>query len=339
MDLYEHQGKDLFEAHGIPLPERAVATTPDEAAAAAERLGGRVAVKVQVQLGGRGKGGGIALVHSAADAAEAARGMFERGFKDLPVTRVLVERLVDIAAQYYAAISLDRSAGTYLAMVSNEGGVDIEEVARTRPEAIRRLHLDPFGGLRAYHARRLVGHLPPEARTGAADLLAADGGPPTQLGRASGPPLCFAEEVDYAAVSTTLRPGDSVADALELMARYRISGVPITDDEGVLVGTVTEAALMHHVHAHHGDPSALDRPVRDVMAENLPQVPPETDLEAVEALLDVFPAVLVSANGRIQGIVTHADVLRATADEHGPPTPHLKSDGTRNGGAHPHGPL
>ena len=171
MDLYEHQGKDLFERHGIPLPERAVAATPEEAAHAAERLGGHVAVKVQVQAGGRGKGGGVALVHSPEDAANEARRMLDEGFKGVAVTRVLVERLVDIAAQFYAAISLDRSAGTYLAMVANEGGVDIEAVARTRPDAIRRTHFDAMRGMRPYHARRLTGHLPADAREDAASLL------------------------------------------------------------------------------------------------------------------------------------------------------------------------
>jgi len=172
VDLYEHQGKDLFAAHDIALPERAVATTPQEAAEAAERLGGHVAVKVQVQMGGRGKGGGVALVHSPAEAARETGRMLEEGFGGATVTRVLVERLVDIAAQYYAAISLDRSAGTYLAMVSNDGGIEIEEVARTKPDAIRRLHVDAVRGLRPYHARRLTGHLPEEARAGAAELLA-----------------------------------------------------------------------------------------------------------------------------------------------------------------------
>jgi succinyl-CoA synthetase beta subunit len=171
VDLYEHQGKDLFERHGIALPDREVATTPQEAADATARLGGSAAVKVQVQMGGRGKGGGVALVHSPHEAAEAARRMFDEGFKGLRVTRLLVERLVDIAAQYYAAMSLDRAAGTYLAMVSNDGGVDIEAVARDNPEAIRRLHVDAVLGLRPYQARRLVGHLPPESRDGSADLL------------------------------------------------------------------------------------------------------------------------------------------------------------------------
>ena len=172
MDLYEHHGKDLFAVHDIALPERAVASTPKEAAEAAERLGGHVAVKVQVQMGGRGKGGGVALVHSPDEAAREAERMLEGGFGDATVTRVLVERLVDIAGQYYAAISLDRSAGTYLAIVSNDGGIEIEEVARTKPDAIRRLHVDAVRGLRPYHARRLTGHVPEEARAGAAELLA-----------------------------------------------------------------------------------------------------------------------------------------------------------------------
>ncbi len=171
MDLYEHQGKDLFERHGIPLAERRVATTPEEAADAARKLGGGVAVKVQVQMGGRGKGGGVKLVHSPDEASREAARMLDEGFGGRPVMAVLVERLVDIGAQYYAAISLDRGAGTYLAMVSNAGGVDIEEVARTRPEAIRRVSVDAVRGLRAYQARRLTGHLPAEAREGAADLL------------------------------------------------------------------------------------------------------------------------------------------------------------------------
>ena len=171
MDLYEHQGKDLFERHGILLPERAIASSPQEAAQAAERLGGDVAVKVQVQMGGRGKGGGVVFVHSPEDAEREAARMLGEGFKGVKVTRVLVERLVDIAAQYYAAISLDRSAGTYLALVSNDGGVEIEEVARTKPDAIRRLHVDAVRGLRPYQARRLTGHLPPEARDGAGELL------------------------------------------------------------------------------------------------------------------------------------------------------------------------
>jgi succinyl-CoA synthetase beta subunit len=171
VDLYEHQGKELFAEHGIPLVEGFVATSGQEARDIAERLGGKVAVKVQVQVGGRGKAGGIALVGSPQEAADAAERMLSQGFGGTTVTRVLVERLVDIAEQYYTAISLDRSEGTYLAIVSSDGGMDIEQVAREKPDALRRVHIDPILGLRSYQVRQLVGHLPPEAREGTADVL------------------------------------------------------------------------------------------------------------------------------------------------------------------------
>jgi succinyl-CoA synthetase beta subunit len=172
MDLYEHQGKELFARHGIPLVEGSVTESAEGSRQLAERLGGKVAVKVQVQIGGRGKGGGIALVGSPEEAEAAAARMLSEGFRGTKVTRVLVERLVDISEQFYAAISLDRSAGAYLAIVSSEGGVDIEEVARERPEALRRVRIDPRQGMHAYQVRYGVGHLPPRAREGAGAVLA-----------------------------------------------------------------------------------------------------------------------------------------------------------------------
>ena len=171
MDLYEHQGKERFAAAGIELPESALAQTADEARAAAERLGGRVAVKVQVQIGGRGKGGGIALVSSPDEAAEAARRMLAEGFVGTPVTRVLVERLVDIRGEFYCAITLDRSSRRYLAMVSSRGGMNIEDIAREDAAAIRRAEVDPLIGLKDFQVRWLTGHLPADARVGTATLL------------------------------------------------------------------------------------------------------------------------------------------------------------------------
>src|SRR5215217_1839430 len=172
MDLYEHQGKELFRAHGISVPRGIVADTPDRARDAAAELGGGAVVKVQVQVGGRGKGGGVALVDSPDDAAREAERMLSQPFKDRPVTQVLVEEKLPIEREFYAAILLDRSVGTDLAMVAAEGGVDIEELARTSPHAIRRLHVDPSIGLRDYHRRRLTGGLPAEARDGADVILA-----------------------------------------------------------------------------------------------------------------------------------------------------------------------
>jgi succinyl-CoA synthetase beta subunit len=171
VDLYEHQGKDLFAKFGIPLVDAFVAGSAEEARRHAERLGGRVAVKAQVQIGGRGKGGGIALVDSPEEAEAAADKILTGGFGGTPVTRVLVERLVDIAEQLYAAITLDRSTKRYLAMVSSEGGVDIEEVAHTNASAIRRSGIDPILGLKDYQVRYLVGHISAAARDGCADVV------------------------------------------------------------------------------------------------------------------------------------------------------------------------
>ena len=171
MDLYEHQGKDLFRAVGIPTPRGIVATTPDEAAVATRELGGSSVVKVQVQVGGRGKGGGVVLVDSPDRAAEEAERMLASDFKGHRVTRLLCEELLPISEEFYTSIVLDRSTGDYLALMTSEGGVDIEELARTRPDAIRRVHVDAMLGLRAYHVRELAGTLPLAAREGAADVL------------------------------------------------------------------------------------------------------------------------------------------------------------------------
>jgi succinyl-CoA synthetase beta subunit len=171
VDLYEHMGKDLFRAHGIPTPRGHVAFSGADAAAATEELGGRSVVKIQVQVGGRGKGGGVELCDSPEAAAAVADRMIGTAFKGFAVTRVLVEELLPIAREFYTSLLLDRSRGDDLAMMTAEGGVDIEELARTKPEALRRIHIDPLLGLRAYHVRELVGTLPIEAWEGAADVV------------------------------------------------------------------------------------------------------------------------------------------------------------------------
>jgi succinyl-CoA synthetase beta subunit len=171
MDLYEHMGKDLFRAQGIPTPAGRVCRTPQEAAEAARSFGGSAVVKVQVQVGGRGKGGGVELCRSPDAAADAAERMLRDGFKGNPVDRVLAEELLPISEEFYTSIVLDRSTGGYLAMMTAEGGVDIETLARERPQAIRRVQIDPLLGLRSYHLRRLTGVLPVAARERAADVV------------------------------------------------------------------------------------------------------------------------------------------------------------------------
>ena len=171
MDLYEHMGKDLFRAQGIPTPRGLIAETPEAAAAATVELGGEAVVKIQVQAGGRGKGGGVALCRSPEEATDAARRMLGSDFKGLPVTRVLVEELLPIAREFYTSVLLDRSVGEYLWMLTAEGGMDIETLAAERPDAIRRVHVNPGLGMRAWHVRELTGTLPAEAREGAGDVL------------------------------------------------------------------------------------------------------------------------------------------------------------------------
>ncbi|HTG47941.1 MAG TPA: ADP-forming succinate--CoA ligase subunit beta [Actinomycetota bacterium] len=173
MDLYEHMGKDLFRAQGIATPDGRVCSTPEDAAGATAAFGGRSVVKVQVQAGGRGKGGGVVLVDSPERAAEEASRLLREGFAGHAVDRVLVEEQLPIAREFYTSILLDRGAGDHLALMTAEGGIDIEALAHERPEAIRRVHVDPLLGPRAYHLRTLTAVLPPDAREGATDVLRA----------------------------------------------------------------------------------------------------------------------------------------------------------------------
>jgi succinyl-CoA synthetase beta subunit len=156
MDLLEYQGKQLFRKHGVPTPEGRHAASVAEAVEAAEALGYPVVVKAQVQIGGRGKAGGIKLANDRAEAeahAEAILGMDIRGFT---VHEVYVEKASEIDEEYYAAIVFDRSAKKPMAMLSRMGGMDVEEVAEKDPEAMRMLHVDPLVGFQDFHGRRLA---------------------------------------------------------------------------------------------------------------------------------------------------------------------------------------
>jgi succinyl-CoA synthetase beta subunit len=174
MDLFEHQAKELFARHGVAVPRGRVAWSPEEAAAVAGELGGTVAVKAQVQIGGRGKAGGIKLAGDPAEARAHAERIIGMDIRGHTVRRVLVEEASDIAAEYYVAILHDRASKGFLAMASAEGGVDIEEVAATKPEAIVKVPVNPLVGLRSYHVNQLVygAGFDQRARKGAAELLA-----------------------------------------------------------------------------------------------------------------------------------------------------------------------
>src|SRR5687768_1881241 len=173
MDLYEYQGKEVLRKFEVPVPEGRVAKTPDEAAEAARALGGKVVVKAQVQVGGRGKAGGIKLADSPEQAREVAEQILGMDIKGHTVERVLVERAGDIKQEYYCSFLVDRTNRNFLGMMSAEGGVDIEEVAETNPDAIARVHIDPLAGISDFHARDLVfgANIDPEARKEAIAIL------------------------------------------------------------------------------------------------------------------------------------------------------------------------
>ena len=156
MDLNEYQGKQLFKQFGIPVSEGRLATTPEEARAAAEELGGQVVVKAQVLTGGRGKAGGVKLAEDPADAEQKARDILGLDIRGHVVEKVWIEQASDIEKEYYLSITFDRGAKQPLFMFTTQGGVEIEEVAENDHDALVRLHVDALEGFQPWIARRLV---------------------------------------------------------------------------------------------------------------------------------------------------------------------------------------
>ncbi len=176
MDLFEHEAKELFAEYGVPIPEGAVASTPAQARAIAERYAAEgspvVVIKAQVKTGGRGKAGGVKLATGPDEAEAKAAQILGMDIKGHTVHKVLVAKDTDIAQEYYLSYLVDRSERTFLAMCSVQGGVEIEEVARTSPEALAKITISPLDGVDAARAREIVtaGGLPAEAIDGAAAL-------------------------------------------------------------------------------------------------------------------------------------------------------------------------
>ena len=156
MDLLEYQGKQLFARHGVPVPDGVPAKTVEEAVAAADEISYPCVIKAQVQIGGRGKAGGIKVAIDRAEAEEHARAILGMDIRGLTVHELWVERASEIANEYYASVIFDRSAKAPLVMLSTKGGMDIEEVAASDPAAIARLHVDPLVGFQDFHGRRLA---------------------------------------------------------------------------------------------------------------------------------------------------------------------------------------
>jgi succinyl-CoA synthetase beta subunit len=173
VDLYEYQGKQLFAKYDIPVSPGEAVETVAAAVAAADRIGYPVVVKAQVQVGGRGKAGGIKLASNADECQEHAENILGMDIKGHVVALVWIEKASEIASEYYASFTLDRSAKLHVGMLSAEGGVEIEKVAEEHPDAIARVHIDPVDGLTATQCEEWVAaaNLAPEARDGVVDIL------------------------------------------------------------------------------------------------------------------------------------------------------------------------
>jgi len=154
--LLEYQGKEVFARYGMPVPRGIIAADPEGAREAAEKLGGEVFVKAQVHIGGRGKAGGIKFAATPGEAEERASEILGMDIKGYTVKKVYIEEKIDIALEYYIGLTLDRSAGLPVFILSGEGGVDIEQVARRSPEKVARLHIDPLWGIHQYQIREMA---------------------------------------------------------------------------------------------------------------------------------------------------------------------------------------
>ncbi|PUA34345.1 MAG: succinate--CoA ligase subunit beta [Candidatus Terraquivivens tikiterensis] len=159
MKLYEYEAKQLLSSYGIPVPEFGLAKTPEEAREIASRLGGKVVLKAQVLVAGRGKAGGIKFAESPQEAYEVAKGLLGMEIKGEKVNSLLVSKAVDIQRELYLSIVVDRSVGAASILASPEGGIDIEELAAKYPEKIVKVYVDPLVGLKAHHVRRVVGSM------------------------------------------------------------------------------------------------------------------------------------------------------------------------------------
>ena len=173
MDLFEYQARDLFESHGVPVLKGAVATTPEQARDAAASMGGKVVVKAQVKVGGRGKAGGVKLAENADDAFEKAKAILGMDIKGHTVHTVMIAQAAPIESEYYLAILVDRAARSFLVMASVAGGMDIEEVAHKTPEKLARIHIDPNVGINQASAVEIIkkGGFPDDVLDGVAEVL------------------------------------------------------------------------------------------------------------------------------------------------------------------------
>ena len=240
MDLFEYQARDLFEKHGVPVLAGIVATTPEEARAAAEKIGGVTVVKAQVKVGGRGKAGGVKVAKNADEAYEYAQQILGMDIKGHTVHRVMIAQGADIAEEYYFSVLLDRANRSYLAMCSVEGGMEIEQLAVERPDALAKVDVDPAEGITEAKAREIVEQARFDAETAQKVIPVLE-----KLGE-----VYAGEDAALVEVNPLVKTGDGQILALD--------GKITLDDN---------ASFRHEDHAGLADKSAAD-PLEEKAKEN-----------------------------------------------------------------------
>ncbi|MGJ7440172.1 ADP-forming succinate--CoA ligase subunit beta [Aquipuribacter sp. MA13-6] len=342
MDLYEYQARDMFEKHGVPVLAGEVATTPEEARAAAERIGGVVVVKAQVKVGGRGKAGGVKVAKTPDEAEAHARAILGMDIKGHTVHRVMIAQGADIAEEYYVSFLLDRSNRTWLAMASKEGGVEIETLAVERPEALGRVAVDALAGVDAAKAAEIAAaggftgeladkvagvleklwtvmveedatlvEVNPLVSTGTGEVLALDG------------KVTLDENAEFRQASHAALVDSSAEDPLEQAAKekglnyVKLDGSVgiIGNGAGLVMSTLDVVAQAGEKHGGVKPANFLDiggGASAEVMANGLEIIISDAQVESV--FVNVFGGI-TSCDAVANGIVSAFELL-ASRDEH-----------------------
>ena len=342
MDLFEYQARDLFEKYGVPVLAGIVADTPEQVRAAAERLGGVTVVKAQVKAGGRGKAGGVKVAKAPADAEELSKSIFGLDIKGHTVKRVMVAAGADIKQEFYFSVLLDRANRSYLSLSSYEGGMEIEELAVERPEALARVEVDPEQGLDLEKAKAIAvaAHFPAElidklapvfvklyevytgedatlvevnplVLTGAGDIVALDG------------KVSLDENADFRHPDHEALEDKDAADPLEAKAKklglnyVKLDGQVgiIGNGAGLVMSTLDVVSYAGEKHGHVKPANFLDiggGASAEVMANGLDVILGDAQVKSV--FVNVFGGI-TSCVAVANGIVKALEILGSAASK------------------------
>jgi len=336
VDLYEYQARDLFEAHGVPVLAGIVAYTPEEAKVAAEKIGGVVVVKAQVKVGGRGKAGGVKVAKNADEAFEHASAILGMDIKGHTVNKVMIAQGADIAEEFYFSVLLDRANRNYLAMCSVEGGMEIEQLAVERPEALAKVAVDPLVGIDQAKAEEIVAaagfsaelapkvadtivklwdvfkkedatlvEVNPLVRTGAGDIIALDG------------KVSLDENADFRQAGHAALEDKAAADPIEMRAKeldlnyVKLDGEVgiIGNGAGLVMSTLDVVAYAGENHGGVKPANFLDiggGASAEVMANGLDIILNDSQVKSV--FVNVFGGI-TACDAVANGIVKALEIL------------------------------